>query len=148
MPTASEPASPETLRVEGQNPIRVPVNARPETLSWPVVRDSRGFECASGEWIEREWAGIPALELVEAAAMPGATTHVQLESVDGYRACVPLLDLEDALVAVGDGEGFPRFVSPYVVGPRNIKNLSRIRPLCLGPADDRERYENLPIDDK
>jgi len=148
MPTASESTSPGTPRVEGESPVSVPVNTRPETLSWPVVRDSRGFECASGEWLEREWTGIPAPELLEAAEPPSETTHVQLESADGYRACVPLLDLADAIVAVGEGEEVPRFVSPHAVGPRNIKNLARIRPLCLAPADDRERYENLPIDGK
>jgi hypothetical protein len=50
-------------------------------------------------------------------------------------------------VAVGAESTFPRFVSPAVVGPRTIKNLTRVRPLVLAPEEDRTAYERLPLDE-
>lgn len=136
------------IHVEGDQPVVVSSDSHLESEGYTVVRDSRGFECASGDWIEREWTGVSVLELLEDAEIPPETTHVQLESVDGYRACVPLTDLDDAIVAVGTGDAFPRFISPHALGPRNIKALAHVRPLVLAPDEDRERYEKLPIDDK
>ncbi len=134
------------IHVEGTNPVVVTEDHLEE---YPVVRDARGFECASGEWIEHEWVGISVFELLEAADVPEDTTHILLESVDGYRSCVPLGDLKDAIVAVeGDDGGTPRLISPQTVGPRNIKHLEHIRPQSLRPEEDREQYETLPIDNK
>lgn len=134
------------IHVEGNSPTVLKESRLDE---YPVVRDTRGFECASGDWIEHEWEGVPVFELLEAADVPADTTHVQLESVDGYRSCVRLADLEDAIVAVDGGDGgVPRLISPQTVGPRNIKQLAYIRPKSLTPEDKRERYEKLPIENK
>lgn len=136
-----------TVQIDGTEPIEVDCAGPFEEGEWTVVRASLGFECASGDWIEREWVGIPVLELLDAAAIPGETTHVQFSSNDGDRACVALADLKDAIIAVGDADGTPRFVSPHVIGPRTIKNLARVRPLALSPGEDREAYEELPLDE-
>lgn len=136
-----------SVQIDGAAPIEVDCDG-PIEEEWSVVRDSLGFECSSGDWIEREWVGIPVLELLEAADVPGETTHVQFFSNDGDRACVGLADLEDAILAVGDADGSPRLVSPHVIGPRSIKNLARVRPLALAPGEDREEYEELPIDEE
>lgn len=135
-----------TLRIGGNEPRIVPVDTLPETEEWSLIEEIVGFECASGDWIEREWTGIPVFELLEGADVPETTTHVQFESTTENCTCIPLADLDGALIAIGDGDGFPRFVSPHVIGPRTIKNLSRIRPLTLEPGDEREQYENLPLD--
>ena len=145
MPTPRDRHNPTVLRIDGEDPIRLTVDS-PETVELPVVHDTRGFECASGAWIERDWTGIPVFELLDAAEIPDETTHVQFESVDDYRSCVALSELEDALVAIGDGDGLPRLVGPQIVGPRAIKTLSRVRPLALPPDESREQHERLPID--
>lgn len=178
MPKSGDGRDGWTIQIEGREPV-VLSRDTVEGPEWILVQKTMGYECASGDWIEGEWTGVPVLELLEAADVPGDTTHVQLESVDGYLACVGLLDLGEAIVAIdggefpdqreepveeddgtddGNGEGtrgtepecstdeFPRFVAPRILGPRTMKNLARIRPLALDPHEDRESYEELPID--
>ena len=186
------------LRIHGDRPLTIPVDGTSESGDWTVSQQSVGFECASGTWKEREWDAIPVFSLLDLADIPEETTHVQFESRDGDRACVPLADLEDGIIAVGTddartgdtvdagtgggddtgtgdtvdagtgggddtgtgdtadagtgettgtNDGFPRFVSPHVIGPRTIKNLVEIRPLTLTPEEDREDYERLPFEE-
>ncbi|MGM0604129.1 MAG: molybdopterin-dependent oxidoreductase [Halobacteriota archaeon] len=140
-----------TLRVEGATPLELPWDGDPSSIGVSVRSETIGVECASGDWLEDDWTGVPVFDLLEQADVPPETTHVQFESVDGDLACVPLADLEGGLVAVDDGteaaENAPRFVSPHVLGPRTVKNLVCMRPLALAAGDDRVEYEALPIDD-
>lgn len=133
--------------IEGEDPLELDLSEPPTSREWTVFEGTLGFECASGDWIEREWTGVPVLDLLEAAAVPGDTTHIQVEGANDERACIPLADLTDAIIAVDEGDGFPRFVSPHVLGPRTIKSVTRVRPLVLDPGEDREAYECLPIDE-
>ncbi|EMA14727.1 hypothetical protein [Haloarcula marismortui] len=140
-----------TVRIDGADPLLLPWDVAAERLSFEVVRGPVAFECASGDRIEREYTGVAVFDLLEAAAMPGDTTHVQFESVNGDLACIPLADLNGAVLALGDGPGTapgrPRFVSPRVLGPRTVKNVCRLRPRTLAASADREAYERLPLDD-
>lgn len=140
-------SSDNVILVTGEDPLVLPGETVPEAFAAAAERGTVGFECASGEWIEREWTGIPVLEVLDRVAVPDDTTHVQLESIEGNRACVPLTDLPDAIIAVGEADGLPRFVSPHVVGPRTIKNLRRVQALALEPGEDREDYEDLPFEE-
>jgi len=133
------------LVVEGATPVRIPADAPPETLEWPTHHRTVGFECASGEWIERDWVGIPLFELLDAAAVPDETTHVQIEGRADERAVVSLADLEGPIIAIGGGADRPRFVSEGLYGPRAIKNVATVRPLALAPDERPEDYENLPL---
>jgi len=141
----TDPHEPRGLLVEGTDPLTLPRDEVPDG-EWTLVRDTIGFECSSGEWLDSEWTGVPVFELLEAAGAPAETTHVRFESVDGDAACVPLADLDGAIVAVGGDPTLPRFVSPHVVGPRTVKDLSRVRPLALAPEEDRTEHEQLPLD--
>ncbi|MEA5386888.1 molybdopterin-dependent oxidoreductase [Haloarculaceae archaeon H-GB2-1] len=112
------------------------------------VRSRRiGFECASGDWIEDDWTGVPLADLVDAASMPETTTHVRVESADGYCACIPMVDLMGSLVALDAVErpasDFPRFVSSSVGGPRALKHVVAVEPLALDAGENREDYEEL-----
>lgn len=133
-------------RFEGDEPFEFPWNGAPE--GWEPEPIELGFECASGDWKEREWTGLPVLDLVATADVPGETTHVQFEGANGEQACIPLADLEDAIIAVGDDEEFPRFVSRHVLGPRTIKTLTRVRPLSLAAGEDRADHEDLPLEEE
>lgn len=137
-----------TLTVEGNESLTLSLEDPPEWLARRTSSRTAGFECASGDWIEREYVAFPVPALFEAAALPADTTHILLESAGGYRACVPITATADAVIAVGDGPGKPRFVSPDVVGPRAMKRLETISPCSLGSHEDPERYERLPIEDK
>ena len=146
-----DPTVRETLRIDGAEPLVLPWDVAPDATGFEVVRDTIGFECASGDWLESDWVGIPVLDLVDAVSPPPETTHFQFESAGGDIACVPLADLDGAIVALGAGAGSepgrPRLVSPHVLGPRTVKHLRRIRPLALDPGAQREDYESLPIDE-
>ncbi|NHX39951.1 hypothetical protein BDK61_0584 [Haloarcula quadrata] len=148
---AQTPEGRPTVRIDGADPLLLPWDVAAERLSFEVVRGPVAFECASGDRIEREYTGVAVFDLLEAAAMPGDTTHVQFESVNGDLACIPLADLNGAVLALGDGPGTapgrPRFVSPRVLGPRTVKNVCRLRPRTLAASADREAYERLPLDD-
>lgn len=148
MAPVSDDGGERTISIEGSDSVEIPLDSPPEWVSERISTQSVRFECASGDWVEREYEAFPLWAVVEAAAMPGETTHVELESRDGYSACVPLSALSDAVIAVGEGDGRPRFISPEVVGPRAIKNLVAIRPLSLAAGEDRESHEQLPIDGK
>jgi DMSO/TMAO reductase YedYZ molybdopterin-dependent catalytic subunit len=137
----------ESLLVDGRTHLELPWGVTPERVELPFVRKSFGFECTSGDRKEGEWTGIPVLDLLDAAGVPDDTTHVQFESVDGNCTCVPLTDLDEALVALGDGDDQPRFVSSAVSGPRTLKRLAEIRPVSLAAGEDRELYEDLPDDE-
>ena len=148
---AQMPDGRPTVRIDGTDPLVLPWDVAPERLPFDVVRGPVAFECASGDRIEREYTGIDVFELLDAAAMPGDTTHVQFESATGDLACIPLADLNGAVLALGEGPGTapgrPRFVSPRVLGPRTVKNVCRLRPRALAAGADREAYERLPLED-
>jgi DMSO/TMAO reductase YedYZ molybdopterin-dependent catalytic subunit len=144
-----------TVRIDGREPLVLSPAELIGTPEWTLVRKSLRYECASGDWIEDEWTGVPVFELLEAAEMPDTTTHIQVESADGDLACVELLALGDGIVAVGGseagdqqptgGDEFPRLLAPRLLGPRTMKRLTHVRPLTLEPNEDREQYEKLPV---
>ncbi|GCF13798.1 hypothetical protein Harman_17330 [Haloarcula mannanilytica] len=141
----------QTVRIDGADPILLPWDVDPAALPFDVVSGPIAFECASGDRIEREYTGVAVFDLLEAASMSGDTTHIQFESANGDLACIPLADLNGAVLALGDGSGTaperPRFVSPHVLGPRTVKNVCRLRPRALAAGADREAYERLPLDE-
>jgi len=141
----------QTVRIDGADPLLLPWDVDPAALPFDVVRGPVAFECASGDRIEREYTGVAVFDLLEAAAIPGDTTHIQFESANGDLACIPLADLTSAVLALGEGAGTapgrPRFVSPHVLGPRTVKNVCRLWPQALAAGADRETYERLPLDD-
>lgn len=107
--------------------------------------------CATGDRYTARWAGVPLPELLSAVGAPPATTHVRLESRDGYRVCVPVRDALDGVVAYASG-GEPlheqepyrtRFVAPGVDGERLVKGLRRVEALALDPGDDPDELENV-----
>lgn len=107
--------------------------------------------CATGDRHTARWSGVPVPELLSAVGPPPATTHLRLESRDGYRVCVPVYDALDGLVADAR-EGAPlhecesyrtRFVAPGVDGERLVKGLRRVEALALDPGDDPDRLENV-----
>ncbi len=122
---------------DGADPLRLRGTWQPTALVRGRPRPSRVRVCLRRP-VEREYTGVAVFDLLEAAAMPGDTTHVQFESVNGDLACIPLADLNGAVLALGDGPGTapgrPRFVSPRVLGPRTVKNVCRRSRGRLLPA--------------
>lgn len=110
------------------------------------------FRCQSGRRIEGDWTGIPIEELLTAVDVPDATTHLLVESADGYRACVAVRDAMDALLAFEEdrvdctttGGVTPRFVGPHIETRRQVKCVDTIQAISLRPGEDAIEYEFLP----
>lgn len=144
--TDTEPAV-ESVTVVGERTVTVPLGGMGggpavETADWT-------FRCASGDEISGPWTGVGVAELLDRAEAPADTTHLAVESADGYWACVPVAAALDGLLAVErDGrscEGAPRFVAPGVDGPRTVKRVARLAPLALSPDADPEDREELRL---
>lgn len=138
-----------------ERPIRL-VGARERSLEATdlaaLERTSREIEivCATGDRFTARWSGVPIPALLEVAEAPPETTHLLVDSRDGLRACVPVEDVLEGLLAVAK-EGRPlaevgdcatRFVAPGIDGVRTVKNVARIETTALAPGvdpEDRER---------
>lgn len=143
----SEVAEQDGILVAGETPVSLSDSVETAAERFEVTTQAIGFECASGNWIESEWTGVPLDPVLRAASIPSETTHVLVEAADGYRACVAVRDLAGAMVAYDavdrPARDTPRFVSPSVGGPRAVKNLASVRPVELEPHQDPEDYEEL-----
>lgn len=122
---------------------------------FPVERRSVEVVCATGSRYTSTWEGIGIVDLLEAASAPENTTHLLVESRDGYRIAIPLVDGFDGLLAVRkDGQPLgssnpyhTRFVAPDIDGARDVKGVREITFLAIDPTDDPERYEQVEPDD-
>lgn len=109
--------------------------------------------CNGGDRFEARWIGVSLPALLEVAAVPERTTHVLVESADGYRVCVDVPTAFDAMIAVGrdgrpltDADGYEsRFVGEDVPGPRAVRDVRRIETVSLAPGDRPDSYEDLQL---
>lgn len=141
----------EGVLVGGETPITLPATGERAGESFELTTRTIRFQCASGDWLEDEWTGIPAGELLDAATMSPETTHAVVAAADGYRTCIEITALVESVIAYSAADrssaGFPRFVSAAVGGPRSVKNLVSVTPVELEPGEDPEAYEDLQLDE-
>ncbi|WP_435345879.1 molybdopterin-dependent oxidoreductase [Haloarchaeobius sp. HRN-SO-5] len=121
-------------------------------LDSPDVRTvdrTLGYECLTGGQVDATWRGVPVADLVDAVGLPGETTHLVVESRDGYRSCVEVRVAVEGLLAFerdGDRLDGPRFLAPAIEGPRAVKDVVALRPVSLDPDEDRAAYEGTGDD--
>ncbi len=134
------------VAVVGEETLTLPVEGWRETGFAVETREVR-IRCASGDVTHGVWAGIPVLDLADAAGIHPEATHLQAASVDGFCACIELADLLDGLVAferVDTGsDAMPRVVSPAVEATRSVQEVRTLVGIALGPGQDRERWETI-----
>ncbi|WP_265107934.1 molybdopterin-dependent oxidoreductase [Halosolutus halophilus] len=134
------------------SPIRIVAEEHVTVLPDGPIR-SREIEivCDSGDRYTDRWQGVPVLDLLERASVPAETTHLLVESTDGYRVCVDVEAALAGLVAIARN-GIPlaaaaeyesRFVSDATRGPRTVKDVRRIETRSLSPGEDPDAYERL-----
>ncbi|MFB6123768.1 MAG: molybdopterin-dependent oxidoreductase [Haloferacaceae archaeon] len=113
------------------------------------------IRCATGERTTASWTGAPVTSLLNVVDAPAETTHLRVESDDGYAICIPVVDALDGVVAFErDGEPLRemqpyalRFLAGGIDGERLVKGIRRIDLLSL-PADaDPDRYETVTLAD-
>ncbi len=111
-----------------------------------AVRDHR-FTCASGERFGGRWKGVPVERLRIDDLLPPETTHVLIESTDGFKACADVLTALSGMFALEDEGGplpdAPRFVAEEIDGPRTVKRVQRLAPLELAADEAPEEFENV-----
>lgn len=136
------------VTVEGPQTFTV----SPDTLGDLEVR-SRSVEivCATGSSYTAAWTGPTVESLLDAASVSPETTHIVVESADGYRVVIPIREalggvlsyLKDDEPIGANQEYVNRFVSPGTEGARDIKGVSRIEPVELEPGEEPESLEKL-----
>ena len=130
--------------------VRISLPGTPEEVSCELddferVTQEHQFTCATGDQFGDRWRGVPVSELLETVSLPAETTHLLVEAVDGFRACVPIRDALDGLLAIADSDGLfdsaPRFVSTGVDGTQTVKRVTRLEPVALEPGEAPDTYE-------
>jgi DMSO/TMAO reductase YedYZ molybdopterin-dependent catalytic subunit len=124
-------------------------------LAFPPATRSVEIVCATGNRYTAEWVGIRITDLSDAVDAPADTTHFVVESLDGYRIAVPIVDGIDGVLAfekdglpVGETNPYPnRFVAPDIDGARDVKGVSRIEFHALEPDEDPDALEQVEPDD-
>ena len=103
--------------------------------------------CGSGDRIGGHWRGIELVELLD--GLDADATHLLVESEDGFRACVPIADAVEGILAVDRldtdffPEGLPRLVAPSLSGTRLVRRVASIEGKRLSPSEDPEAFEDL-----
>ncbi|MDB2245151.1 pterin operon protein [Halorubrum ezzemoulense] len=96
------------------------------------------YRCATGSEFGGEWRGVPVGPLLDGA--PPDTTHLRVESADGYRAHVAVREALDAVVATerldGPADGLPRLVGPRFDSSQAVRDLAALAPVALPPDAD------------
>lgn len=136
------------VTVEGPEPITVTSDLLTDL---DVTTKSMVIVCATGNRYSADWTGPTVGSLLEATAVRPDTTHVVIESADGYRVAIQVREaLGGVLAFLKNGEQIGRqqeymnrLVCPGTDGARDIKGVSRIEPVTLEPDDDPEKLENL-----
>jgi DMSO/TMAO reductase YedYZ molybdopterin-dependent catalytic subunit len=115
------------------------------TDGFPTEERRMGFECSSGDWIERDYRGVAVADVLDTVALPEETTHLRVTAADGHVACPAIVDALEGLIVTA-GEDVPRFVAPGVIGPRTIKRVRRIEAVALSGEEDPTEFETVPPD--
>ena len=113
-----------------------------------LPRRERSLEivCASGNRYTACWSGVELFDVLGLGSVPPETTHVAVESADGYRVCVEITRALDGLLAFArDGDPLEeiRFVAPEIGGSHAVKAVRLVECLTLSPGEDRELHEEL-----
>lgn len=139
-------SSARTVRVGSEAGVAFAV----ETLAeMDTVDREYTIACASGERTAARWTGVPIPALLDVTGVPPDSTHLRLESYDGYRVCLPMRDVLDGIVSYArDGKPLAdtsayafRFLASGVDGDRLIKGVRRIEPIALDGEDDPGQLE-------
>lgn len=148
--TATDDATVNRMRVTGTR--QLVLSPTPEKLgSFELETRNAAIDCSTGEREGGKWIGIPVSELLERIDPDDGTTHLLVSGVDGYRACLPIDDVLDAIVAIErtDSEtdrSLPRLVGDSIQGTRAIKRVQEISTLSLSRGEDPSEYESLDVD--
>ncbi|ELZ99447.1 hypothetical protein E6P09_00620 [Haloferax mediterranei ATCC 33500] len=122
-----------------------------DLATFPTDECTVTVKCASGTRHTATWTGIPVLDLLSEADLSDETTHVLVESDDGYRICIDVYAALDGLLAfardgtpIADEKSYEtRFIAPSIDGSRTAKDVQSIEARQLDPGTDPETLEDI-----
>lgn len=125
--------------------------SRKALVAFPTEERTVTIVCSSGARHTATWTGIPVIEILSAAEVPDETTHLVVESVDGYRICVDVFTALDGLLALFRDERpiaeqkpyETRFIAPDIDGARTVKAVAVLEARQLSAGTDPETLEVL-----
>lgn len=123
------------VKVEGRETVVVSPSSLEE---FPTAEQRCTVKCSSGEHETDTWTGVPVGALVEAADVPGETTHLRFEA-DDFTVDVSIRTALDAVLAFereAEPGKLPRLISGDIPGDRLVKRVRRISGVVLDPEDD------------
>lgn len=103
--------------------------------------------CSSGEGFAGRYRGIGLADLFD--AFDPDTTHLLVESADGFRVCVSIRDASDGVLALerldtrAGPDELPRLVSPSLSATRFVRNVATIEGRRLSSSIDPGTLERL-----
>ncbi|QSG03402.1 molybdopterin-dependent oxidoreductase [Natranaeroarchaeum sulfidigenes] len=109
--------------------------------------------CATGDYEVGQWRGVLIETLLSRVEADDRSTHLLVTGEDGYRACIPLTEAIDALLAVAredveaDGR-LPRFVGDEIDGAESVASVERIETIHLDADEDASEYSGPPPTDR
>lgn len=125
----------------------IEIDLRDAIDQYELVERECQTQCGTGEAIEGRWRGIELVDLLD--GIDASATHLLVESEDGFRVCIPLVDVLDGIVAVerldseSSPEALPRLIAPSLTGTRLVRQVASIEGEQLSPAADPGEYEHL-----
>lgn len=121
-----------------------------ESADLPIVQRRFDLECASGDRLCGTWRGVPMSAFIVRRGAPDESTHLLIESSDGYRLCVALKDVLTGLLAIhrvdssASTDAFPRLLAERLGATRAVKGITSIEAVELPPAIDPRSIDTLP----
>ncbi|QOS13768.1 molybdopterin-binding domain protein (plasmid) [Haloferax gibbonsii] len=143
---ATAPSEPILLHGDGRASL-----SGAELLDFPAEDRTVTVACASGTRHTATWTGIPIFDLFADVGLDDETTHLVVESADGYRVCIDVYDALDAVLAysrdgtpIGEEHGYEtRFIAPDIDGSRTVKGVRAVEARALDPSTDPESLEDI-----
>ncbi|MGB9955395.1 molybdopterin-dependent oxidoreductase [Haloferax prahovense] len=122
-----------------------------ELLDFPAEDRTVTVACASGTRHTATWTGVPVFDLFADVGLDDETTHLVVESDDGYRVCIDVYDALDAVLAyardgtpIGEEYDYEtRFIAPEIDGSRTVKGVRAVEACVLDPSTDPESLEDI-----
>ncbi|MFC7115782.1 molybdopterin-dependent oxidoreductase [Natronoarchaeum sp. GCM10025703] len=143
-------ADDETRRVLVTSTRQLVLPSNPSYLQEFDLRTKQhAVTCATGEYEEGRWRGVPIESLLSRVDADERSTHLLVTGEDGYRTCVAIRKAFDAMLAVAredvetDG-ALPRFIGDKIDGQQSVARVKQIETVRLDPEEDASEYAHRP----
>lgn len=136
---------PDHVVVNGRRRLELPADPG-ELDRFSVTLETFEYTCHTGRPIGGRWLCVALGDVLEAADLPPATTHVLVEGADEYRICLDIhtaLESHLGLRRIGGAEDTPRLHAPSIPSERTVRSVVRIDPIAIDAGTDPREFETI-----